>query len=163
MYNFDPCFPAVVDAKKDNTRVTQFFLWSMCPGNKYVQLLIRTLKFIHRSHVPVRWAEHILWTIFLLLRSKSNFHDSTARLVFQHIIYHNLARVLSLYKSYWAAMNKIFIYARLRVNKMTWAFFFYFTWLQNFSPVKLQCGFLLLKIRKKPAMNCPIFKSALTF
>ena len=25
-YNFDRCFPAVVDAKKDNTRVTQFFL-----------------------------------------------------------------------------------------------------------------------------------------
>ena len=28
------------------------------------------------------------------------------------IIYYNIARLLALYKSYWAAMNKIFIYAR---------------------------------------------------
>ena len=35
----------------------------------------------------------------------------------------NIARVLALYKSYQAAMNKIFIQARPRVNKMTWAFF----------------------------------------
>ena len=34
-------------------------------------------------------------------------------------IYYNIARVLALYKSYWAAMNKIFIYARPCVNKMT--------------------------------------------
>ena len=33
--------------------------------------------------------------------------------------YYNIARVLALYKSYWAAMNKIFIYARPCVNKMT--------------------------------------------
>ena len=33
--------------------------------------------------------------------------------------YYNIARVLVLYKSYWAAMNKIFIYARPCVNKMT--------------------------------------------
>ena len=44
-------------------------------------------------------------------------------------IFYNIARVLALYKSYWAAMNKIFIYARLCVNKdffmMTcWAVFF---------------------------------------
>ena len=32
---------------------------------------------------------------------------------------YNIARVLALYKSYFAAMNKIFIYARLCVNKMT--------------------------------------------
>ena len=35
------------------------------------------------------------------------------------IIYYNIARLLALYKSYWAAMNKIFIYARPCVNKMT--------------------------------------------
>ena len=29
---------------------------------------------------------------------------------------YNIARVLALYKSYWAAMNKIFIYARPCVN-----------------------------------------------
>ena len=52
---------------------------------------------------------------------------------------YNIARVLALHKSYWAAMNKIFIYARPCVNKMTWAFFF--TWLQSFRPVKLQCSF----------------------
>ena len=38
--------------------------------------------------------------------------------------FYNIARVLALYKSYWAAMNKIFIYARPCLNKMTWAFFF---------------------------------------
>ena len=32
---------------------------------------------------------------------------------------YNIARLLALYKSYWAAMNKIFIYARPCVNKMT--------------------------------------------
>ena len=32
---------------------------------------------------------------------------------------YNIARVLALYKSYWAAMNKIFIYARPCVNNMT--------------------------------------------
>ena len=36
---------------------------------------------------------------------------------------YNIARVLALYKSYWAAMNKIFIYARPWANKMTWAYF----------------------------------------
>ena len=36
---------------------------------------------------------------------------------------YNIARVLALCKSYWAAMNKIFIYARSCVNKMTWTFF----------------------------------------
>ena len=35
------------------------------------------------------------------------------------IRYYNIARLLALYKSYWAAMNKIFIYARPCVNKMT--------------------------------------------
>ena len=32
---------------------------------------------------------------------------------------YNIKRVLALYKSYRAAMNKIFIYARPCVNKMT--------------------------------------------
>ena len=36
--------------------------------------------------------------------------------------------VLALYKSYWAAKNKIFIYARACVNKMTWAFFHLSLW-----------------------------------
>ena len=35
------------------------------------------------------------------------------------IIDYNIARVLALYKSYWAATSKIFSYARSRVNKMT--------------------------------------------
>ena len=75
--------------------------------------------------------------------------------------YYNIARVLALYKSYWAAMNKIFIYARPCVNKMTWAFF-----LAGFRvSVLLSCSavFLLFEIWKKPAKNCPIFLSALTF
>ena len=52
---------------------------------------------------------------------------------------YNIARVFALYKSYWAAMNKIYIYEPPSVNEMTWAFFF--TWLQSFRPVKLQCTF----------------------
>ena len=56
-----------------------------------------------------------------------------------HNLLYNIARVLAPYKSYWATMNKIFIYARSSVNKMTWPFFF--TWLQIFLPVKLQCSF----------------------
>ena len=38
-------------------------------------------------------------------------------------MFYNIARVLAPYKSYWASLNKIFIYARPCVNKMTWAFF----------------------------------------
>ena len=38
---------------------------------------------------------------------------------------YNIARVLALYKSYWAAMNKIFIYARPCVNKMTCSALFF--------------------------------------
>ena len=37
--------------------------------------------------------------------------------------FYNIARVLVLYKSYRAAMNKIFICARAYVKKMTRAFF----------------------------------------
>ena len=39
---------------------------------------------------------------------------------------YNIARVLALYKSYWAAMTKIFIYARPCVNKMTCSAVFFF-------------------------------------
>ena len=42
-------------------------------------------------------------------------------LSFLKTLNYNIARVLALYKSYWAAINKIFIYARPCVNKMTWA------------------------------------------
>ena len=38
-------------------------------------------------------------------------------------MYYSIAHVLALYKSYWAAMNKFFIYARPRVNKV-----FFFSW-----------------------------------
>ena len=41
----------------------------------------------------------------------------------KEIDFYNIARVLALYKSYRAAMNKVVIYARPCVNKMTWAFF----------------------------------------
>ena len=50
---------------------------------------------------------------------------------------YNIARLLALYKLYWAAMNKIFIYARPCVNKMTWAFFL--IWLQSTDVVFLPC------------------------
>ena len=56
------------------------------------------------------------------------------------IIYYNIARLLALYKSYWAAMNKIFIYARPCVNKMRWAFFLPGCKVQ-LSSFKLRCSF----------------------
>ena len=59
------------------------------------------------------------------------------------------------YKSYWAAINKIFIYARPCVNKMTWAFFF--TWLQSFRPVKLQCSFPSLWNMEETSKKLPNF------
>ena len=54
---------------------------------------------------------------------------------------YNIARVLALCKSYWAAMNKIFIYERPCVNKMTWAFFFLSGCKVQLSSFKLQCSF----------------------
>ena len=74
--------------------------------------------------------------------------------------FYNIVRVLSLCKSYWAAMNKIFIYARPCENKMTWAFSFYLA--AKYSCSRLSCSavFLLFKIWKKPANNSPIFLSA---
>ena len=56
-----------------------------------------------------------------------NYRQATGSLcafLLSAIVNYNIARVLALYKSYWADMNKIFIYARPCVNKMTWAFFF---------------------------------------
>ena len=70
-------------------------------------------------------------------------------------LFYNIARVLALYKSYWAAMNKIFIYARPCVNKMTWAFFL--TWLQIFRPVKLQCSFPSLWNMEETSEELPNF------
>ena len=56
------------------------------------------------------------------------------------ILYYNIACVLTLYKSYWATMNKIFTFARPCVIKMTWAFF-----LPGFRvSVLLSCGAVLL-------------------
>ena len=57
------------------------------------------------------------------LESLSHFTLTTPQLnlSFLKTLNYNIARVLALYKSYWAAMNKIFIYARPCVNKMTWA------------------------------------------
>ena len=68
---------------------------------------------------------------------------------------YNIVRVLSLSKSYWAARNKIFIYARPCVNKMTWAIFF--TWLQSFRPVKLQCSFPSLWNMEETTEELPNF------
>ena len=65
---------------------------------------------------------------------------------------YNIARVPALYKSYWTAMNKIFIYARACVN--TWAFF-----LPGFSfrPVKLQCIFPSLSHMEEISEELPNF------
>ena len=71
------------------------------------------------------------------------------------ITVYNIARVLAPYKSYWAAMKKIFIYARPCVNKMTWAFFF--TWLKSFRPVKLQCSFPSLWNMEETSEELPNF------
>ena len=67
---------------------------------------------------------------------------------------YNIVRVLSLSKSYWAR-NKIFIYARPCVNKMTWAIFF--TWLESFFPVKLQCSFPSLWNMEETSEELPNF------
>ena len=66
---------------------------------------------------------------------------------------YNIERVLGLYKSYWALMNKIFIYARPCVNKMTWALFF--IWLQSFRPVKLQGSFPSLLNMEETSKELP--------
>ena len=71
------------------------------------------------------------------------------------ITVYNIARVLAQYKSYWAAMKKIFIYARPCINKMTWAFFF--TWLKSFRPVKLQCSFPSLWNMEETSEELPSF------
>ena len=73
----------------------------------------------------------------------------------QLICDYNMARVLALYNCCWAAMNKIFIYARPCINKMTWAFFF--TWLQSFRPVMLQCSFPSLWNMEETSEELPNF------
>ena len=120
------------------------------------------LKFLRMIDLTTnyKWLRRKTLTAF---DSLSHFTLTTPQLnlSFLKTLNYNIARVLALYKSYWAAMNKIFIYARPCVNKMTWAFF---------SPglrvsVLLSCSavFLHFEIWKKPAKNCPIFLSALTF
>ena len=92
---------------------------------------------------------------------KTELHAHVSHLKIELIVamsIYNKARVLALYKSYWAAMNKIFIYARPCVNKMTWAFFFLFlTWLQSFRPVKLQCSFPSLWNMEETSEELPNF------
>ena len=75
--------------------------------------------------------------------------------------FYNITRALDLYKSYLAAMNKIFIYPRPCVYKMTSAFFL--TGCRVSVLLSCSAVFLLFKISTKPAKNCPIFLSALTF
>ena len=67
---------------------------------------------------------------------------------------YNIVRVLALCQSYWAAMKKIFIYTRPCVNEMTWEFF---TWLQSFCPVKLQCSFPFLSNIEETSEELPNF------
>ena len=96
---------------------------------------------------------HTFWGLLL-----SPFHRSLTYIYFSiyllfllclfKIIY-NIARVLALHKFYWAAMNKIFIYARPYLLAA------------NYSSRLLSCSAVFL--RKKPAKSCPIFISALTF
>ena len=56
-------------------------------------------------------------------------------------------------------MNKVFIYAQPRVNKMMWAFFF----LPGFSlrPVKLQCSFPSLWIMEETSEELPNFSTGI--
>ena len=68
--------------------------------------------------------------------------------------HYNIVHVLAIYKFYWAAMNKIFIYTCLCVNKMTWEFF---TWLQSFHHVKLQCSFPSLWNMEETSKELPNF------
>ena len=58
-------------------------------------------------------------------------------------------------------MNKIFIYARPCVYKMTSAFFF--NWLQNFCPVKLQYIFPSLQNMEETSEELPNFSIAIDF
>ena len=76
------------------------------------------------------FVEHdsLLFSISLHYRQQASLKVVPCSLVrksiyLKEIDFYNIARVLALYKSYWAAMNKVFIYARPCVNKMTWAFF----------------------------------------
>ena len=54
-----------------------------------------------------------------LLQRSLVFEKCSNKLKICMIMSYNIARVLALYKSSCAAMNKIFIYARPCVNKMT--------------------------------------------
>ena len=56
-------------------------------------------------------------TVKVSAHSVSKHQSSLGLLRTKHC--YNIARVLALYKSYSASMNKIFIYARPCVNKMT--------------------------------------------
>ena len=91
--------------------------------------------------------------------TQSTLYSAEGKLCHKNI--YNIVCALALCKSYWAVMNKIFIYARPCVYEMTSAFFLTGCRVS----VLLSCSgvFLLFKIWKKPAKNCPISLSALTF
>ena len=80
------------------------------------------LKFLRMIDLTTnyKWLRRKTLTAF---DSLSHFTLTTPQLnlSFLKTLNYNIARVLALYKSYWAAINKIFIYARPCVNKMTWA------------------------------------------
>ena len=62
-----------------------------------------------------------IFKIYSLQKCKS-YQSINLHLLWGKLDYYNVAHVLALCKSYWAAMNKIFIYACLCINKMTRAF-----------------------------------------
>ena len=51
-----------------------------------------------------------IFKIYSLQKCKS-YQSINLHLLWEKLDYYNIAHVLALYKSYWAAMNKIFIYA----------------------------------------------------
>ena len=94
----------------------QILFWK---GSQWVQhkfgLLFDLVEEIRTSHHP--------WFTRPQLQRTTTCQPKLRLLLPCHIYIYNIACVFALSKSYWAVMNKIFIYARPCVYKMTSAFF----------------------------------------
>ena len=148
----DPCFRSVIKEFAHAFSCAYIELWMHVVCNFRKEIHLKTFK---RKRKNVWKSSMYALNINFERQMGSRFLKKV------YNMYYNIARVLALCKSYWAAMNKIFIYARPCVNKTTWAFF-----LPGIRvSVLLSCSavFLFFEIWKKPAKNCPIFLSALTF
>ena len=111
----------VLQRERVHLKVPEWSLvWNELLTKKLPMFLSRFKVFKNRFNYKLQTAEKENTDRIPLTLTFHPYNPAVKSIILKTLNY-NIARVLALYKSYWAAMNKIFIYARPCVNEMTWA------------------------------------------